>query len=126
MCLVLETANPVAEADEQQPMAELQEQLHLNSMAAKKEIETLAEKMERRSLDNFADCNMVAKLMKTEGKVSTIQENMTAEPASDPTQVGFCTTCFLPNALCSKMIHGFSTVVKKNSLRKLPRNIKFF
>lgn len=81
MCLVLETANPVAKADEQQPMAELQEQ--------KEEIETLVEKMERRSLDNSADCNVVTKLMKSEGKVSTIQEKMTAEPASDPTQVGF-------------------------------------
>lgn len=86
VCLLLETANPAAKADEQQPMAELQEQ--------KEEIETLVEKMERRSLDNSADCNVVAKQMKTEGKVSTIQENMTAEPASDPTQVGFA--CLWP------------------------------
>lgn len=87
MCLVLKTANPVAKANEQQPMAELQS--HLNSMLAQEETETLVEKMERRSLDNSADSNVVAKLMKTEGKMSTIQENMTAEPARDPTQVGF-------------------------------------
>lgn len=82
MCLVLETANPV-------PVAELQEQLNFNSLLQLEEIETLVEKMERWSLNNSADSNWVAKVMKTVGKVSTIQENMTAEPASDPTQVGF-------------------------------------
>lgn len=88
MCLVLETANPVAKAYKQQPVAELQEQLHFNSVLQLEEIETRVEKMERWSLDNSADSSLVAKLMKTEGKVSTIQEN-TVEPASDPTQVGF-------------------------------------
>ena len=120
MCLVLETANPVAKADEQQPMAELQEQSHLNLMLAQEEAETLVEKMERRSLDNSADSNVVAKLMTTEGKLLTIRESMTAEPARDPTQVGF-----VLYVLCSKMIHDFSTVVKINSLRQLPTSIKF-
>lgn len=89
MCLVLETANPVAKPYKQQPVAELQEQLPFNSVLQLEEIETRVEKLERWSLDNSADSNLVAKLMKTEGKVSTIQENMTVEPASDPTQVGF-------------------------------------
>lgn len=82
MCLVLETANPV-------PVAELQEQLNFNSLLQLEEIETLVEKMEGWGLNNSADSNWVAKVMKTVGKVSTIQENMTAEPASDPKQVGF-------------------------------------
>lgn len=89
MCLVLETVNPVAKGYKQQPVAELQEQLHFNSALQPEEIKSLVEKSGKWSLDNSADSNLVAKLMKTEGKVSTIQETMTAEPASDPTQVGF-------------------------------------
>lgn len=102
MCSVLETANPVAKADEQQPMAELQEQSHLNLMLAQEEAETLVEKMERRSLDNSADSNVVARLMKTEGKVLTIRENMTAEPARDPTQVGFVLYYVLCLMFCAR------------------------
>ena len=89
MCLVLEMANPVAKPYKQQPVSELQEQLNFNSVLQPEKIETFVEKMERCSLDNSADSNLVAKLVKTEGKVSTIQENMAAEPECAPTQVGF-------------------------------------
>ena len=89
MCLVLETANPVAKSYKQQPVAELQEQINFNSVLQQEKIETLVEKMERWSLDNSADSNLVAKLVKSEGKVSTIQENMAAELQASPTQVGF-------------------------------------
>lgn len=109
MCLVLETANPVAKSYKQHPVAELQEQLNFNSVLQLEKIETLVEKMERWSLDNSADSNLVAKLVKSE-EVSTIQENMAAELQASPAQVGFVLhlLCLM---FCAQdaPIHGFSS-----------------